>query len=238
MIELDKQIQAVAKKRFKKEYYQKFIYSFGDGKRIRPLLIKKICERFDKKFDSLIEIVAAVEILHCASLVLDDILDKETVRRGKSPFYKKFNLNKGILLGNLFATTSFEIVIENNHSKELQIDFVKTLKDMIEGQLMELEGDIKDFKTYLRYIQKKTASLFLLSAKIPFWVFGLKDKKIFNFAKEFGIAFQIANDLDKREKEKYTVLSYLSRKEAENFLRKKLRHLDSLNIVNTKELGL
>lgn len=238
MRKLDKQIQAVAKRRFKEKHYQKFVYSFENGKRIRPLLIKKICERFDKNLDSLIEIVAAVEILHCASLVLDDILDKETVRRGKNPFYKKFNLNKGILLGNLFAITSFEIIIENNCSKELQISFVKTLKDMIEGQLMELEGDIKDFKTYLRYIQKKTASLFLLSAKIPFWTLGLKDKKILNFAKELGMAFQIANDLDKREKEKYTVLSYLSRKEAEKFLREKLRYLNSLNVINTKELGL
>lgn len=109
---------------------------------------------------------------------------------------------------------------------------------MIGGQLMELEGDVKDFKTYLRYIQKKTASLFLLSAKIPFLVFGLKDKKILNFAKEFGIAFQVANDLSKREKEKYTILSYLSRKEAESFLGEKLRYLNSLNIVDTKELGL
>ena len=237
MKKIDRQIKAVAKKWFKKEHYKKFIYSFWGGKRIRPLLMRKICKRFDKKFDSLIEMAAAIEILHCASLVLDDIIDRENTRRGKKPFYKKFNLNEGILLGNLFALTSFEIVIENNHSRELQIAFVQTLKEMIEGQLMELEGKIKDIESYLKYIKKKTASLFLLSAKIPFLVFKLKNKKILNFAKEFGIAFQIANDLSKGEKEKYTILSYLPRKGAEKLLREKLRYLNSLNLIDTKELG-
>lgn len=237
MRKLDRQIKAAAEKWFKKGHYKKFIYSFGSGKRIRPLLMKKICERFDKKFDSLIEIAAAIEILHCASLVLDDIIDLENIRRNKKPFYKKFSLNEGILYGNLFATTSFEIVTENNHSKELRIAFIKTLKEMIEGQLMELEGEIKDAKSYFKYIKKKTGSLFLLSAKIPFLVFNLKDKKILNFAEEFGIAFQIANDLSKGEKEKYTILSYLSRKEAEKLLGGKVRYLDSLNIIGTKQLG-
>lgn len=238
MSKIEKQIKTVAKKRFKKEHYKRFIYGFGDGKRIRPLLMKKICERFDKEFDLLIEMAAAVEILHYASLVLDDIIDKDSVRRGKKSFHKEFNLNEAILFGNLFATTSFEIVLQSDYSRELRIPFVKTLKDMVEGQLMELEGSIKDMKSYLKYVRKKTASFFSLSTQIPLLVFELKDKKTLNFAESFGIAFQIANDLAKREKEKYTILSYLSRKEAEKFLRGKLKYLNSLNIVDTKELGL
>lgn len=238
MKKLEEQIKLTAKKRLKKEHYKKFIYSFGSGKRIRPLLVRKICERFDKKFDSLIELVAAVEILHCASLIFDDIIDRDTMRRGKKSFYRKFNLNKTILFGNLFAIVSFEIVMKNKHSKKVRVPFVRTLKEMIEGQLMELEGSIKDMKSYLKYVKKKTASLFLLSAQIPVLVFELKNKKILNFVEEFGVAFQIANDLAKREKEKYTILSYLSPKEAEALLAKKLKELNSLNIVNTKELGL
>ncbi len=231
---MDKELRDFVKERLSSEYLDRFFYCYDSGRRIRPLLMQKICEKFGKDFDNIKYAASAVEILHSASLIHDDIIDKDGLRRGHSSFHKQFSVREGILCGDLFATIAFEIMVEY-YPKSVQVAFTKTLREIVEGQLMEMLG-IDDKETYFDYIKKKTASLFYLCVNIPNIVFGLNNKNMLNFGSEFGMAFQIANDLKKKVKEKYNILSFMTRKEAENILIEKLNYLDSLGIINTKDL--
>jgi geranylgeranyl pyrophosphate synthase len=232
---MDREILDIAEKFLKPPHLKRFLYSFEGGKRVRPLLIKKICEKYGKDFQSLIKESAAVEMLHCSSLIHDDIIDKEGERRGKKPLYKEFSLEEALLLGDLIAMTSVEIFLESNAS--LREEFFHAVREMIEGQLMESMGEVKDISSYMKYIEKKTASLFVLCAKIPLHTFKLGNG-ILEFSREFGLAFQISNDLKNKGKEKFSILNFLPREEAESLLREKKDRLKKMDILDPEELGL
>src|SRR3990167_125492 len=69
------------KKRLDKNYYEKFSFAFNSGKRIRPRLMKNICDYLKKDFRPLLPAAAAIEVMHCMSLAHDDIVDKAVTRR-------------------------------------------------------------------------------------------------------------------------------------------------------------
>ncbi|MBU0530462.1 MAG: polyprenyl synthetase family protein [Candidatus Aenigmatarchaeota archaeon] len=232
---MDNEVNQFLRARLNDDYYDKFMYSHDSGRRIRPLMIQKICERFGKDFGSMSKAAAAIEILHCASLMHDDIIDNDETRRGKAAFHKKFSLKEAVLYGDYFATLSSELIAEY-YPKRVNQTFVKAIRQIIEGQIMEVNG-INDVDTYIEYIKKKTGSLFYLSASIPMLVFKLDNKNILNFGREFGIAFQIANDLKKKVKEQFSILKFVSRKEAERLLTERVNYINSLNILPVESLG-
>lgn len=235
MLILDQELQDFVKTRIPAEYIKKFFYSYDSGRRIRPTLMKQVCEKYEKNFDNIKNAASAIEILHSATLIHDDIIDDDTERREHATFHKQFGVREGILCGDLFATVAFEIMLEY-YPKNVQLAFTRTLRDTIQGQLMEIVG-INDKETYLNYIKKKTASLFYLCVSIPDMVFDLNNANLLNFGKEFGMAFQIANDLKRKVTENYNILSYMSRKEAEKLLEKKVAYLNSLNVIPVESLG-
>jgi octaprenyl-diphosphate synthase len=224
----EEQILAYMKGRLNKEYYDKFVYMFENGKRIRPELIHSVCNHINRDFHPLFAAAAAIEVMHCLSLVHDDVVDGGNVRRGKPSFNKKFGINAAVLFGDLFATLAFQIFAEE-YPKKLHLEFIKTFKIMIEGQIMELEGEVIDIDSYFEYVNKKTTSLFVLCAKIPLIYYGLNEPKVEQFMEEYGIAFQMANDLKDGNKE-IGVLDFLAAEEVRELLRKKLKALESLDL--------
>jgi geranylgeranyl pyrophosphate synthase len=232
---MESEIKRLVRERLGRGEYEKFLYSFEGGKRVRPLLIKLICEKFGRDFSPLLKAMAAVEVFHSSTLMHDDIVDREKTRRGRAPFYRKFSTKSAVLFGDLFAALSLDMFFESGYPKELGDFFIRTMREMAEGQLMEMNGSIRDMKSYMEYIDKKTASLFLLAAKIPLVVFGLKDRKILEFAREFGRLFQIANDLEGGQ-ERNSILSFLPRKEAEQVLAEKLRMVEGMGVLDVKAL--
>jgi len=221
--------------RLSSRYFDRFMYSYDSGRKIRPKMMEKVCEKFGKDFNNIRNAAAAVEIIHSASLVHDDIIDGDKERRNKTSFHEEFGLREGVLCGDLFATLGFEMIAEK-YPKKVQLEFIKTLRSLIEGQLLEVTG-IPDTDTYFDYIKKKTASLFHLCVQIPSIVFGLNNKNLLNYGSEFGVAFQIANDLKRKVTEKYNILSFMTRKEAEKLLADKVIYLNSLNIIPVEVLG-
>ena len=201
------------KKRLDKNYYEKFRFAFNSGKRVRPRLMKNICDHLKKDFRPLLPAAAAIEVMHCMSLAHDDIVDKAVTRRDKPAFYQKYGTNSAVLFGDLFAITAIEIFAEN-YTKEIYLEFLKTFKEMVEGQIMETENKIKDIDSYHTYAEKKTASLFVLSAKIPLIYYGINDDKILEFTKEFGLLFQISNDIAGKNDRELSILNFISNEEA------------------------
>ena len=234
---MDELIQKYMQSKLEHNHYKKFLYVFGKGKRVRPKLIKMICEKYGRDFNSLLPAAAAIEGMHCTSLMHDDIVDAETLRRGKLPFYKKYGTNSALLFGDLFFTLSIEIFSIEYH-KGLYLEFIKTLKDMIEGQVMELEDKVVDFSSYIEYIEKKTASLFSLCVKTPYIYYKLEDTKILESAREFGLLFQIANDLSSAKEEKCNILNFISKEEAITICKEKIEKIREMGIIDLDKLPL
>lgn len=234
---MDELIQKYIQNKLEQSHYEKFLYVLGKGKRVRPKLMKMICTKYGKNFHSILSAAVAVEIMHCTSLVHDDIVDEETSRRGALPFYKKYGTNSAVLFGDFFGALSIEI-FSSEYPKAIYMEFIKTFKDMIEGQLMELENKVIDFNSYLKYIEKKTASLFSLCVKVPYLYYKLEDKRILESGREYGLLFQIADDLSSNEEEKCNILNFMSKEEAIAICREKMRRISKMGVIDLVKLPL
>ena len=104
-------------------------------------------------------------------------------------------------------------------------DYALDKREMVEGQIMETENKIKDIDSYHTYAEKKTASLFVLSAKIPLIYYGINDDKILEFTKEFGLLFQISNDIAGKNDRELSILNFISNEEAIKTINDKEHHL-------------
>jgi octaprenyl-diphosphate synthase len=205
--------------------YSALTYVFdGGGKKIRPSLTMLcadiLVDGFDFKlnFDHLISSSACVELLHGASLILDDVVDNSTMRRGKP------SLN--VVVGNKIAVISASFllgVISDELAKIGNIHLIRRFSEvarqMAEGQILEFKiiaENIPSYEArenilnfYYEVISKKTASLFRLCAEIPFIIYNSKVENKSNLARSnqdlfskfsklgfyFGIIFQIRDDI-------------------------------------------
>jgi geranylgeranyl pyrophosphate synthase len=224
-----KEILDLMKTKMDNDHYQKFIYTFSSGKRIRPTLMKNACSYLKKDFSPLVDAAAAIEVMHCMSLAHDDIIDKAEERRGMTPFYKKFGTNSAVLFGDLFATLSMEMLAEK-YNKEIYLEFLRSLNNMIKGQIMEIENKVIDIESYLTYAEKKTSSLFVLCAKAPLLYYNMKDDKLVKFAQEFGILYQIVNDMNGKGNSEIGILNFVSEKDAKERASETMSNLQNMNI--------
>lgn len=177
-----------------------YILSSG-GKRIRPLLtvgFSKLLEKED--IDNLIPLAIALEYLHTASLLHDDVVDGADTRRGKPSSNNIFGNEATVLTGDFMYATALNIF-----STYGNIDMIKVVSDavkkMAEGQLLELKK-IADFELkeeeYFKIIDGKTAVLFGACCYVGA-NYAKTDENLSNLAYDYGIkigrAFQIVDDI-------------------------------------------
>lgn len=176
------------------------------GKRIRPLLALSsfaLC-RTDKSPDikpdsPLIEATAGIELIHMATLLHDDIIDKSLFRRNSESAFSKFGLAPTLLAGDFLLVKAFgmcarlsNFVIENTERACIEL----TEGELLEGDLSE--GRVVTLDEYRVVIEKKTASLFALSCCIGGHFAGSSDKDIEllrQFGNEAGVLFQMVDDI-------------------------------------------
>jgi octaprenyl-diphosphate synthase len=184
------------------EFHGPLRYACEGGKRIRPLILVLSTECIKrKKADAGAYLAAsAIELLHTESIIHDDIIDKENLRRGKPSFHVKYGYNSSIL------TADFVLgVILNIASKLKDVRIVNELSNaatrLSEGEMTEIRlcreaGISKD--DYIKVLEYKTASIFEASAKIGAIIGGGDDDQIHamtSFGNLLGIAYQIHDDL-------------------------------------------
>lgn len=182
---------------------KKILTDLSNGKMVRPiftLLCAQLTNNNDKR---LMFACAALELVHNASLIHDDIIDDAQVRRGNRSLNKKLGKKMGTLIGDYVWCCAMDLLLKYNDTRIYEA-FSKTIKKMVQGEL--LESSIKDTnrideKKYIRIIDLKTASLFELCATIPLLVNGSnKNEKTFRsltaLGRSFGRAFQIRDDLE------------------------------------------
>ena len=190
------------------EFYAPLRYASDGGKRIRPLILvlssesvnadKK--EGIDDKKEEIFLASSAIELLHTESVIHDDIIDEENLRRGKPSFHVKYGYNSSILTADFVLGIILNIGSKIN-SPKISAELSKAATKMSEGEMMEImlakDPRLKE-DDYIKVVEHKTASLFEAAAKIGAILgFGLEDeiRAMGSFGHLLGIAYQIHDDL-------------------------------------------
>lgn len=171
-----------------------------NGKMMRPILVLLSAKLFGKVHPATLHAAVALELLHNASLVHDDVVDESTERRGQLSVNAIFNNKVAVLAGDyLLATALVQVGLTRNLSI---IDIVSCLgQDLAEGELLQLSNVSNPHfseEIYFDVIRKKTAVLFAACTKAGALSVGIDDEKA-EFARLFGeyigLCFQIKDDI-------------------------------------------
>ena len=183
----------------------------GGGKRIRPFLTVEFCRLFGGDEKAALRFGAAVEMIHCYSLIHDDLpcMDDDDMRRGKPTNHKQFGYANALLAGDALLTKAFLTASTNPHVPgDVALEAVRLLSDaagdtgMIGGQVLDLIGETEDldFDALLELHSKKTGALIECSALLGVLAAGYSldshEAKLASlYAKKIGLAFQVIDDI-------------------------------------------
>ncbi len=191
------------------EFYLPLKYACNGGKRIRPFILILCAESLNNGYlgslnsrvtENIFTVSTAIELLHTQSVIHDDIIDSDNLRRGMPSFHVKYGYNASILTADFILGMILNIVakINNNQvTKELSNASIK----MSEGEMLEIRL-VKNHNIsqddYIKVIENKTAALFEASSKIGAILGNGDDQQInalANYGRLLGIAYQIHDDL-------------------------------------------
>ena len=180
----------------------KYILNLG-GKRFRPSLVLLSTELFGGDIQEAIRPALGIEVFHNFTLVHDDIMDSAPLRRGKKSVHTKWNLNMGILSGDVMFAQANELISScyPHHLKEIISLFNKTAIEICEGQDLDMQFENRDsveLEEYIDMIRLKTAVLVGCALKMGA-IIGNSNAKDANLMYDFGVnlgtAFQIDDDI-------------------------------------------
>lgn len=169
------------------------------GKRIRPALSLLVGLMLDAEQGPLIQLATAIELLHTATLVHDDLIDNALLRRGIPTLNSQWAPGATVLTGDFIFARAAKMAA-NTNSVEVMKLFAQTLAVIVNGELNQLfTGHCSlDRKEYYQRIYAKTASLFETSTSSAGILSQVSEQKIENlrrFGYEIGMAFQIVDDI-------------------------------------------
>ena len=236
-------LKLLPKKKYSQKLHDAMKYSIKvGGKRLRPLFLIEISKIFKVKKIMAFRAAAAIELIHCYSLVHDDLpaMDDDDLRRGHITCHKKYDDATAILVGDAFQSLAFEILSDKNtHPNAIvrcnlinELSKASGATGMVGGQMLDLDAEKKKLSlSEILMLQKlKTGELFRFSCVAGPILSEQKDLKHFEeFANNLGLAFQIKDDLldiegdekqmgKKTKKDfsrgKETLISYLGKEDA------------------------
>jgi len=175
-----------------------YLISSG-GKRLRPMLTlaaAKLCG-FDGR--SHIALAAAVEFIHTATLLHDDVVDGSELRRGKQAANLVYGNQASVLVGDFLFSRSFQLMVTSGHLRVLDI-LSNAAAVIAEGEVLQLataNNTATTEDTYLEVIQAKTAALFAAATQVGAVVAARPDAEeeaLESYGRNLGIAFQLVDD--------------------------------------------
>jgi heptaprenyl diphosphate synthase len=179
------------------------------GKRLRPglLLLGGRCGEYNE--EKLIPFAAAIEIIHMASLVHDDIVDNAPLRRGKPTIAAKWDANTALFTGNFMLSKALELAASYGDRTLIDTAYA-TASAMCRGEFAQMRMiDHPDFRTdtYLIRVKRKTAYLISAACEMGGYLCKAETKTqtaLRQFGEYIGMAFQITDDiLDYQGDEKF-----------------------------------
>ncbi len=178
-----------------------YIMSLG-GKRLRPVLTLLTTEIFGADYKLALPAALAIEVFHNSSLVHDDIIDEDPIRRGKPTVHKKWNTNVAILAGDAMIILTYHYLqsYEPNLAKALTKAVNKMGIEVCEGQTWDVDFETRQDVTiseYLKMIEYKTGALISTSMKMGAIIAQTSPENcdlIYDFGLNVGLAFQLQDD--------------------------------------------
>jgi geranylgeranyl pyrophosphate synthase len=169
------------------------------GKRIRPLIILLIGELLNGPEKELINLATAIELLHTATLVHDDLIDGAFLRRGVPTLNSQWSPAATVLTGDFLFARSASLAADTNHNEVIKL-FSRTLSVIVNGEVNQLFNSRCNTskEDYFQRIYAKTASLFetsTLSAALLSGAPKVEEDALKKFGYSLGMAFQIIDDL-------------------------------------------
>lgn len=169
------------------------------GKRIRPTLVLLVGNMIGGNSEPLVTLGAAVELLHTATLVHDDLIDGALLRRGSETLNARWSSAATVLTGDFLFARAARLASETDNTALMRL-FANTLATIVNGELTQLFSarGVINRENYYQRIYAKTASLFEMSTQAAAMV-TTDDAEIIDtlrkFGYELGMAFQIVDDL-------------------------------------------
>ncbi len=179
------------------EFTDEINYAMRGGKRLRGLLTIYIGEIFRANLNDTLKLAFAIELMHSASLIHDDIVDNSPTRRGRESFWKKYGIGDAVSLPHIMISEAVKIIT---------IAGVKAVIDSMDAWRRAAIGQIWDTrilnnqsveKSYMEIIEYKTGSVFEAAAFLPLYLVGKNDMidKAKIFGRTLGVVYQIIDDL-------------------------------------------
>ena len=174
----------------------------GGGKRVRPvfiMLVYRACGGSDKNLRDAVDAAVALELIHSATLLHDDIIDSGKLRRGKPSALSRFGLGPTLVAGDFLFSRAFELC--GRFEERLVKMAAEACIQLTEGEVME--GRFRhnasiSLEDYRKVIELKTASLFSSGGRVAADLAGAPDrtvKRMGRLGTAIGLAFQMVDDL-------------------------------------------
>jgi geranylgeranyl pyrophosphate synthase len=169
------------------------------GKRVRPTLSLLVGNMLGAPLEKLINLGAAVELLHTATLVHDDLIDGSLLRRGTPTLNARWSPPATVLTGDFLFARAAKLAADTDHLP-LMKQFSETLATIVNGELTQMftSRGLISRDNYYKRIYAKTASLFEMTARAAAMVSPASDDTIEamrDFGYQIGMAFQIVDDI-------------------------------------------
>ena len=183
--------------------YRPIEYSLkGKGKRYRPIIVHLTGRHFKSDPDDIMKISMAIELLHCFTLIHDDIMDSDDKRRNMPTLHKKYDVPSAILAGDgIFTITQLILLSVDQNSILLFQKYNEMVLEICEGQAMDKQYEVEDeldIDDYIEMVKKKTGALLGSCLALPAIIENENKSNVellYNIGKNLGVAFQIQDDL-------------------------------------------
>jgi geranylgeranyl pyrophosphate synthase len=200
--EIDRELLAVTAEISSDELRAKIQCAISGGKRVRPILTLLSCEAVGGRWSDALSAAVAVELLHCSSLVHDDIMDQSSLRRGRETLFARFGTSFAILAGDLLVALSYRMIdrvpmlLQGGVLHELTDAFA----DLCEGQHDDLRYSAQsrcDDSPCEKVLLLKTARLFEVATSAGAQLGTADDRlraALTLFGRHLGMAYQVVDD--------------------------------------------
>ncbi|NYT11583.1 MAG: polyprenyl synthetase family protein [Methanomassiliicoccales archaeon] len=180
-------------------------YPEAGGKRLRPVLAMLVADAISGKEEESIPFGCCLEIIHNFTLIHDDVMDEDPMRRGRPAVHVLYDVPTAIIAGDAMFARGFEVLamveVAPEKTRRLLSLVAKTVWIIAEGQQMDIDFENSNSVTvdeYLEMIEKKTAILFACAAQGATMIAdGSEDQErdMFEYARLLGLGFQIWDDV-------------------------------------------
>ncbi len=178
------------------EAYDMVMYGIHGGKKLRGVLTLLTCEALGGNIDKALDAAVAVEFVHNASLIHDDVIDGDEERRGRESFWKKYGVTAAIISGHYLISLSLSIF--RKYGWKAVEAFNKAWMNTLKGGIIDIwKGKTFDEKLYKIIAKLKTGEFFAIASLMGAIAAEKEnyEKIAYMYGSQLGFAFQIADDI-------------------------------------------